>query len=388
MNEMKLIEDFCAEEAQPGPERLTRSRARLLAAIDGSQLSGPEPLSRRPWATHRLCLALTATAAGAAGGLVIVSLVAGGRSVTPGDRQVPAGLLAGQPARAFLLAMAAKATQQQGGRFYCTTEIQGNRELVGSGDRLLPQPWAAGPAPVPTSAPQGFKYALTRRYRITQCTRVADVTRYALSMQYLGARPASPADARAWRHDGSPDHWRQGHGVLSAHPGPVTGVHAAKHGTGDFGGRNDLWLPTDPAKLRAVFLAHPQPGAQGRENVIAAGALTVMNSDNVRPAVRAAAFRVLADVPDVRMKPGVTDPEGQNRHRHLARLLDRLRSPLRNQLRHHRPANRQHPGRRHHRPDTSRRCAARRRAVLQRNHQRLLDQPAPPAYLTSGSSRL
>jgi hypothetical protein len=45
--------------------------------------------------------------------------------------------------------------------------------------------------------------------------------------------------------------------------------------------------------------------------VIVAGALTVMNSDNVRPAVRAAAFRVLAGVPGVRMRPGVTDPEGQ-----------------------------------------------------------------------------
>jgi hypothetical protein len=89
------------------------------------------------------------------------------------------------------------------------------------------------------------------------------------------------------------------------------GVQDVKHGTGDFGGGNDLWLPADPAKLRAVFLAHPQPGAKGRNNVIAAGALTVMNADSVRPAVRAAAFRVLASVPGVRMRPGVTDLEGQ-----------------------------------------------------------------------------
>lgn len=310
MNEMKLIEDFCAGETQPGPERLAESRARLVAAIEGSQHSGPA-LRGGPRATRLVSLALAATAAGTAGALVIVSLVAGGRSVTPGDRQVPTGLSAGQPARAFLLAMAAKAAQQQAGRYYCTTEIQGDRKLVGSGDRLLPQPWVTGPDHVPTSAPQGLKYALTRRYRITECTRVADVTRYALFMQYLGARPASPADARAWRRDGSPDHWRQGHRVLSAHPGPVTEVQAVKHGTGDFGRKNDLWLPADPAKLRAVFLAHPQPGAKGRDNVIVWGALTVMNSDNVRPAVRAAAFRVLADVPGVRMEPEVMDPEGQ-----------------------------------------------------------------------------
>lgn len=45
--------------------------------------------------------------------------------------------------------------------------------------------------------------------------------------------------------------------------------------------------------------------------MIVGGALTVMNGDSVRPAVRAAAFRVLASVPGVRMRPGVTDPEGQ-----------------------------------------------------------------------------
>lgn len=310
MNEMKLIEEFCAEEAQPAPERLARSRARLVAAIDGSQHSGSMLLGR-PRATRLVPLALGAAAAGTAGAVVIVSLVAGGKSVTPGHSRAPAGLATGQPARPFLLAMAAEAAQQKTGRFYCTTEVQGDRELVGSGDRLLPQPWVTGPNRVPTSAPEGFQYALTRRYQNTQCTRVSDVTRYAISWQYLGARPASRADARAWRRDGSPDHWRRGHGNLSAHPSPVREDQVVKHGTGDFGGANDLWLPADPAKLRAVFLAHPQPGAKGHNNVIAAGALTVMNSDNARPAVRAAAFRILAAVPGVRMQPGVTDPEGQ-----------------------------------------------------------------------------
>ena len=310
MNEMKLIEDFCAEEAQPGPERLARSRARLMTAIEGGQHSGSVPLGR-PRTTRMVSLALSATAVGTAGALAIVGLTTGAKPVNPGDRHVPAGLLTGQPARPFLLAMAVKAAQQKTGRFYCSTEVQGDRELVGVGDRLLPEPWLNGPNRVPTSAPGGFRYALTRRYRITQCTRVSDVTRLPISIQYLGARPASRADARAWRRDGSPDHWRRGHGILSAHPGPVQKVQGVKHGSGDFGGGNDLWLPADPAKLRAVFLAHPQPGAKGRNNVIVAGALTVMNSDNVRPAARAAAFRVLAGVPGVRMRPGVTDPEGQ-----------------------------------------------------------------------------
>ena len=310
MNEMTLIEDFCAEAPQPGPERLARSRARLMTAIEGGQQSGSVPPGR-PRTTRMVSLALGAAAVGTAGAVAIVSLAAGGKPVTPGDGHVPAGLLAGQPARPFLLAMAGKAAQQKTGRFYCTTEVQGDRELVGPGGRLLPEPWVNGPNRVPTSAPEGFRYALTRRYRMTQCTRVSDVTRLMISMQYLGAGPASRADARAWRRDGSPDHWRRGHRVLSAHPGPVEEVQDVKHGTGDFGGKNDLWLPANPAKLRTLFLAHPQPGAKGRNNVIVAGALTVMNGDSVRPAVRAAAFRVLAGVPGMRMKPGVTDPEGQ-----------------------------------------------------------------------------
>jgi len=310
VNEMKLIEDFCAEEARPAPEGLARSRARLVAAIESGQRSRTAPLAR-PRTTRLISFALGATAVGAAGAVVIVSLGAGGKPVTPGHSSLPAGLLTGQPARPFLLAMAAKAEQQKAGRYYCTTEVQGDREPVGSGDRVLPRPWVTGPDRVPTSAPEGFKYALTRRYQITQCTRVSDVTRYAVSLQYLGARPASLADARAWRRDGSPDQWRRGDGILSARPGPASKINSVKHGTGDFGGKNDLWLPADPARLRAIFLAHPQPGAKGRNNAIVAGALTVMNGDSVRPAVRAAAFRVLAGLPGVRMQPGVTDPEGQ-----------------------------------------------------------------------------
>ena len=86
MDEMKLIEDFCAEEAQPGPEGLARSRARLIAAIDGGYHPGPVPV-RRPRNTRLVSLALAATAAGTAGALVIVNLVTGARPVSPGGRQ-------------------------------------------------------------------------------------------------------------------------------------------------------------------------------------------------------------------------------------------------------------------------------------------------------------
>src|SRR5215469_6378947 len=103
----------------------------------------------RPRTIRLASVALGATAAGTAGAVMLVSLISGGKPVTPVGSRAPAGLLTGQPARPFLLAMADKAAQQKTGRFYCETEIQGDRELVGSDDRLLPRPWVNGPARVP-----------------------------------------------------------------------------------------------------------------------------------------------------------------------------------------------------------------------------------------------
>jgi hypothetical protein len=91
MNDMELIEGFCAEQAPPRPERLAAARARVVAAIEDAAPSGPAPsgstralrqMRRRARACARRILtqprlAISAAVAAAATVAVIVA------SVTP-----------------------------------------------------------------------------------------------------------------------------------------------------------------------------------------------------------------------------------------------------------------------------------------------------------------
>src|SRR5579859_525115 len=212
--------------------------------------------SRRPFAARA---ALTAAVPCAAAAVTAASLILSGGQAKPVPVAGPSVELRGSSARPFLIAMATKAAQQKIGRFYCQDFVQGDRELVGNRDAILPRPWLDGPARVRASAPPGFRYALLRRYRFADCTRGTRLAWHATLDQYLGARPASPADARAWRRDGSPSHWRDGQGILSAHSGRARSETFVKPGRGEFGLANYLKLPAGPAKLRAFLLAHPSP---------------------------------------------------------------------------------------------------------------------------------
>ena len=341
MDEMKLIEDFCAEEAQPGPERLARSRARLMTAIEGGQHSASVPLGR-PRTTRMVSLALSATAVGTAGALAIVSLAAGGKPVTPGDSHVPAGLLAGQPARPFLLAMAVKAAQQKTGRFYCTTEVQGDRELVGAGDRLLPQPWADRPGPRPHLSAPGIQVRAdpqVRDYAVHQslgCHPVDDLHAVPGGPPRVpGRRPClaprrlpGPLAAGAWRPLRSPGSrggssrrqtrhrglWREKRSVAACQPCETA----------------DGLLGPPAARGQRTEQCDRRGGTHGHERRLR----TARGTRSGLPGPRKRAGRADAT--------GSNGPRRPNRHRRLARLLDRRLSPVRNHLRHHRPADRQH----------------------------------------------
>ncbi len=143
--------------------------------------------------------------------------------------------------------------------------------------------------------------------------------------QDLGARPASPADVAAWRRNGSPDHWQawQAHQTVSAHPGPR---HWDGPKTGQEPWGSDASLPSDPAKLKAVFLAHtPGPASSWAKMIERQERISYQKFEEdqfvtyvnavligpVSPAVRAAAFQLLAGIKGVQMKPGVRGPEGQ-----------------------------------------------------------------------------
>jgi hypothetical protein len=325
MDEMTMVRDLLAEPAPPEPDVATAARRRLEGRMRARSRGRGLLPTRRRLAPR---IALGAVAAGVAAALVTVALLPDG---TPGGPALtgagPAGTLTAQPAREFLLAMATKAghsqpSSQATGLYWCSEDISGTRELVGPDDTLLPAPWLDGARHVSAAAPAGYLYAIFGRSLEDSCLEnprpgwpggtVGGFT------QSLGATPASPADAAAWRHAGSPDRWKAWYGsqTVSGQPGKRQ-PGSTKAGQEPWG--SDMALPANPAKLRAVFLAHPLPyfygtspaqthPTQSQELVIAA--ITVM-SGPVTPAVRAAAFQVLAGVPGIVVKPGARDPEGR-----------------------------------------------------------------------------
>ena len=263
----------------------------------------------------------------AAAALVIAALVtniipAGPAHTGPGPAHTgPAGAVAGRPARAFLLAMATKAGHSPGsnpaaGRYWCSQTVSGTRELVGPGNTLLPPPWVDSARHASATAPPGYRYAIFSRSLAEDCLANPRPGWAGGSIggfyQSLGTQPASPADAAAWRRAGSPDHWKAWYApkVVSRQAGPRQPA-GAKPGQAPWG--SDASLPADPAKLRAIFLAHPLPYSPSpdptNDQEVATAALRVM-SGPVSPAVRAAAYQVLASVPGIQMKPGVRDPGG------------------------------------------------------------------------------
>jgi hypothetical protein len=337
MDEITMIREFLAEPSPPGPQEVAAARERLAKRISGQ---GLPPAGRRlaPRPGRRLALpagrrlavraAIGVATACAAAALVIAALVTDGMPNGPARSGAgPVGALTGQPAREFLLAMATKAGHSQvgspaTGRYWCSQAISGTRELVGPDDKLLPAPWLNGVQHASAAAPAGYRYAIFTRDLNEACLENPRPgwpggTTGGFS-QSFGARPASPADAAAWRRAGSPDHWKAWYArqTISGQPGPRQPT-GSKTGQDPWG--SDASLPADPAKLRAVFLAHPPPYFYSsnptqthptQSQGLTSAALTVMNGP-VTPAVRAAAFQVLAGVPGIVMKPGVRDPEGR-----------------------------------------------------------------------------
>ncbi|WP_214102561.1 CU044_5270 family protein [Acrocarpospora catenulata] len=120
----------------------------------------------------------------------------------------------------------------------------------------------------------------------------------------LGVRPRTPADELAWRKDGAPTAWPglpgdPGKGTLTA----TGGVPFSMAGQGmTIDQIRDL--PADPGRLRALV----EPLGEG----LVADALSgLLWSKPSPPEVRAAAYRALADLPEVRYLGERTDEQGR-----------------------------------------------------------------------------
>jgi hypothetical protein len=336
MNELNMIR-VLLDEAPPSAQVIAEGRRRIAASAREpgrpAALRGVAALETRPANDLRPAggggfrrraarrVAIGAVAAGAAAALAFVTLVPHGAPVAQHGAPVArpsrgqADDLAGRPARSFLLTMAVKAAaaSPSTGRWYCQEREEGQRLLVGADDTTLQAPWDQGPA----ASLAGYQYAIFAKTMIQSCfeppTKGAPYGSVAGATQALGAHPASPADAAAWRRAGSPTSWIAWYDRtvrITMAPGRRY-LAGPRHLTGKSG--YGTKLPTNPAQLKAFFLDHQAEFHEaGTPNEILYNDATTFMTGQSAPALRAAAYRVLASLPGIRMKPGVQDPAGQS----------------------------------------------------------------------------
>jgi hypothetical protein len=251
-------------------------------------------------------LAGAAAAVSAAAAVAIVTLGPTGLPAGPRYQGAgPPGTLAGRAARPFLLTMAVKTARTPvTGRYWCTDAITAGLAAIGpNGAELTPPGEGQRPSP-----PSSFRYAIISKSRVHSCEKPGSGTIGGF-YQNLGARPATPADATAWHRAGSPDHWRAWYGqTIRRQAGPREAA-GAKPGQPPFGSYASL--PANPAKLRAILLAHPFGNTGHSRTLTLFSSARILLLSPVTPAVRAAAYQVLAAIPGIQMKPNITDPGGR-----------------------------------------------------------------------------
>ena len=161
-----------------------------------------------------------------------------------------------------------------------------------------------------------------------------------LITRQLGARPAAPADAAAWRAAGSPSTWRSGR-PASSYPagypvewnGPLAATARASarsatwqlsDGTvgfveGDLAGLNAAQfgrMPTRPRRVEAILRRYARharcgnPDCSTVHQLMWAEALMLLQNPVSAP-VRSATFKVMAGLPGVRLIGKMTDPLGR-----------------------------------------------------------------------------
>lgn len=277
MDEFQMIATMLDEP--PTPETEDAIRHRLL-----NGMREPERPTRRAWRRPALWsgFGLTATAA-AVTGAVVLSSGAGPRAPDPGHDPAAAQPMS---AKTVLLTAAEHAeTAPTKGRYWHVLRIQSSSYHDARGDF-----WILG------------------RQLIGQWSRPDGTSWH--GYRGLGAVPATEKDAPAFKRAGSPD------------PNPISPMLDRDTGTGTFpvcDGQMTFKqvqaLPTDPGKLRVALRRvvpanHPTRGRTADE-VVRTCVSDALSSIPAPPKVRAAAFRLLADMPGVTSLGAVTDERGR-----------------------------------------------------------------------------
>lgn len=296
MNELQMISAMLEED--PSERTVAEGRARLLAEV-ASPASAPAPARRRGLRLPRLGFGLAGLAGVAAAAVAVAVAVSG---TAPGDPDPEAKAPRDLSARTVLLAAADRAatTPVARGDYWRVKRMYAIAVRVG---------------------PKGRPYTMERLHVVEEWTNAKGVTWS--GFREAGARPKTPADAAAWKADGSPARWDLGaadtvqggrsylHGTPQ--PGRVVKVNPP-HGFVVAERRMTLKeiqaLPSDPERLSAALRA--AAGGRNVPDTLLGGALTdLLATVPAPPEVRAAAFRALAALPGARSLGEVKDPQGR-----------------------------------------------------------------------------
>jgi hypothetical protein len=174
----------------------------------------------------------------------------------------------------------------------------------------------------------GNPYAIMGRTRETTWYTTRRDDRAVHLQQWIGGAPAADADRAAWKRAGSPATWPideacPASGSWTAGPGAIRtvvsdpGPSTFLIGGGYITAAQVKDLPTDPAGLQEwlierLRLAGPDLTAADLSQGVFSSILNLLYQAPSTPAVRAAAYRVLADLPGLRDLGTVTDPKGRS----------------------------------------------------------------------------
>lgn len=301
MDDLKTVRDAYGEIASDA--RLKARIETMLAAETAVESGAVMPPRRRRWGGRRGRAVVLGSVAAAVAAVVAITVVGGGSAIEP----APARL----SARAILLAAADRAAVEPEGRFWRTHAVESRAAR------------AEGAMPYTIVTPYEFD---SWRARSEDGTDVA-------FKRTLAARPLGPVDREAWERAGSPSSFTVRYGqdvrtfaardgawkkerttpddrrkellrVCALSESPEKCAQAAPRTRDD-----RQRIAADPERFQKQLFPSGLPPEDPAATLRRGFAFLVFEAAS--PEVRARAFRLLADLPGVRSKNGVTLPDGR-----------------------------------------------------------------------------
>lgn len=294
MNEKDPLERLFGAAPTPPPDVTARARTKLTNTIDGS--NARTRIRRRP-VFGLVGLAAVATAAA----IVVPTLATNGSGLPRSPDSTATELV---PAKQVLLGAAnnaERAEEQPAGRY-----------------------WRARTYAMPVLdyqkvGEEGDKYNITDPVLEETWIGLTAEDGNWTGSRSVGHRPARAADWAAWKRDGKPRKWNLGgdHIVTWAPSKPT--LYRDSRGdlfveyVSDFSYEELRRLPDQPEQLKQALLELRDRAEYqaGPNRWVFEFSIDLLASAPVSPDVRAAAFRVLADLPNVHNLGPATDPLGR-----------------------------------------------------------------------------